>query len=69
MYAEVEACPITRVEFKGAIWTRVKKKLETHAYIQCFNPEACRVMVGLITVEFDPRRTRADYPRCCRGRH
>lgn len=24
-------------------------------------------MVGLITVEFDPRRTRADYPRCCRG--
>jgi len=53
------------VELKGAVW---KKRGKTLRHMQSFNPDACRVMVGLITVECDPRRTRTDYPRCCRGK-
>lgn len=46
--------------------THTRRTRDLHIY-SCTHPKACRVMVGLITVEFDPRRTRADYPRCCRG--
>ena len=60
--------PVLMAGAERAYLEKEKKNLR-HTHIQCFNPEACGVMVGLITVEFDPRRTRADYPRCCRGRH
>lgn len=53
------------VKLKGVIWEK-KKKSTRHRHMQGFNPDACRVMVGLITAECDPRRSRTDYPRCCR---